>query len=71
MKKLIIPVVVISLVFVSYQALLGASNKCVVIESQGNNLELRCERETRQFKNGDTVKIKSDRKKTSIAIEGC
>lgn len=45
------------------------SDKCEIVESEGNRLILECKHETDGFEEGKTVKIKTVRK--SGAIEGC
>lgn len=67
MKKLITVVLVtIQCSFISMA--MAASDKCVVIKAEGNELTLECRKETDRFQPGMEVKIKSNSK---AAVEGC
>jgi len=67
MKKLITVVLVtIQCSFISMA--MAASDKCVVVKSEGNELTLECRKETDRFQPGTEVKIKSNSK---AAVEGC
>ena len=61
-------ILLIFLIFVG-SSVSAASNKCRVVEAEGNKMVLECDRDTSQFASGDQVKIKSVRKEA--AVEGC
>ena len=58
--------VVLQCLFISMA--MAASDKCVVVETDGNHLTLECKKETNGFQPGMEVKIKSVRR---AAVEGC
>ena len=61
---------IIASLFLLPAGLLAASNKCEVVEVDGNKLILECERDNAELKAGDQVKLKTVRS-SSAAIEGC
>ena len=69
MKKNLTIVIVAVLFLFQVMPVLAASDKCKVIEAEGNTLVLECKHETDSFERGTTLKIKTERK--SSAIEGC
>lgn len=60
---------VIASLFLIPVGLFAASNKCEVVEVDGNKLILECERDNTELEPGDQVKFKTVRK--SAPIEGC
>ncbi len=59
-----------SLIATGANGVFAASDRCTVIEADGNRLILECRKETETvFNPGSGVKIKTDRKRGSM--EGC
>lgn len=47
----------------------AASGKCTVVEADGDKFVIECSQQSGKIQVGDTIKIKSSKKKA--AIEGC
>ena len=69
--KSIIVITILSLFILTAgaSALMAASDRCVVVETEGKRIVLECRKETSKFREGTGVKIKSD--KNGAAVEGC
>ena len=59
---------ILAILLGSYSVALAASDRCVVVKSEGNLLTLECRKNTEQFKLGAEIKIKTSRK---APVEGC
>ena len=60
--------VIVAIILGTFSAALAASDRCVVVKSEGKQLTLECRKNTEQFKAGAEIKIKTSRK---APIEGC
>lgn len=69
MKNTIVIGLISASLFLLPVGLLAASNKCEIVEVDGNKLILECERDNAALKAGDQVKLKTVRR--SAQIEGC
>ncbi len=68
-KKNAAPLAILAiLAIMSTGTVMAASDRCVVVEADGNVLKLECRKDTNSFKPGMEVKIKTD---SRAAIEGC
>ena len=59
---------ILAMILGTYSYALSASDRCVVVKSEGKLLTLECRKNTEQFKPGAEIKIKTSRK---APIEGC
>ena len=67
MKTVIVAATIISIAFAS-GLVIAASDRCVVEKSEGKTLVITCRKDTKGFKPGSEIKIKTSRK---AALEGC
>ncbi len=66
--KLILTSAITALLCLFVSTSMAASDKCVVVNSEGKMLTLECKKSTNSFQEGTEIKIKSSRKP---AVEGC
>ncbi len=69
MKRVIVMMAMVMMVVGGATAVSAASARCVVVEAEGQELVLECERGTDDFKPGQEVKLRVERARA--AMEGC